>query len=97
MSFFVSSLILYICVQIEAVVEKSTKTLSDKRTDELRSKRNNHAKSREREVAQEQLEEARSGRKPVSDKELQRVSITQTLGVLTLSVCKCDNMLIINK
>jgi hypothetical protein len=57
---------------IEATVEKATKTLSDKRSDELRCKRNNHTKSREREIAHEQLEEAKSGRKPTSDKDIQR-------------------------
>lgn len=59
-------------LQIEAPVEKATKTLSDKRNDELRSKRSNHAKARERELAIEQLEEAKNVRKP--DKEVQKVS-----------------------
>jgi hypothetical protein len=60
---------------IEATVEKATKTLSDKRSDELRCKRNNHTKSREREIAHEQLEEAKSGRKPTSDKDIQRAEV----------------------
>ncbi|XP_062518046.1 proline-serine-threonine phosphatase-interacting protein 1-like [Corticium candelabrum] len=58
---------------IEAPVDKATKTLSDKRNDELRSKRSNHAKARERELAIEQLEEAKNVRKP--DKEVQKVEV----------------------
>ncbi|XP_065840132.1 nostrin-like [Oscarella lobularis] len=59
---------------IETMVEKASKFLADRRSDELKSKRNNYSKAKDCEVAHEQWEEAKSGRgKPVSEKDVQRM------------------------
>eukprot|EP00118_Oscarella_pearsei_P025921 m.309045 g.309045 ORF g.309045 m.309045 type:complete len:548 (+) comp45349_c0_seq1:36-1679(+) len=61
---------------IESMVEKATKSLSDRRSDEMKSKRNNFGKAKDCEVAHEQLEEAKSGRgKPVSEKDIQKMEM----------------------